>query len=393
MSRDRSAACTLPRMNQTLAILFMAVLPALTPAQGSQPAAPPAQKPWWERMTFVGDFRARFESFFLEDTATRHRQRFRVRLGVRTAITEQIGFSVRLASGEANDIISTNQTLTGFLNRKPINIDQVFATWTPRPVPGLTLGFGKYPYPVTRTQLVWDDDLNWEGTYEQYAKGFGSATLRLGAAQVPLNETVNADDAFLWAEQVQLGTTFGAHQLEVSLASYAFEDIDQLAVAIVPRGPIITVNTNATTTGSDGLVNGYLSDFHVVDVIGHATLGTGRAQYPLQLVGEWALNTRAATDEDTAFWLVGTIGRAAAPGTGGASYTYAWIERDAVLSAFRYSDMPGTNIIGHQIAGSYMPVNRINVDASVILTKLLEAPVGSPNRWLTRLQIDARLTF
>ncbi|MGH9331328.1 MAG: putative porin, partial [Vicinamibacterales bacterium] len=140
-------------MKRTVAVFLFTICPALAFAQSSQPAAqPPAQKPWWERITFFGDFRARYEGFFLEDTATRHRQRFRLRLGLRTNITEQVGFNVRLASGDANDIISTNQTLTGFWSRKPINIDQVFATWAPKPVPGLTLGFGKYAYPVTRTQ-------------------------------------------------------------------------------------------------------------------------------------------------------------------------------------------------------------------------------------------------
>ncbi|MGH9313968.1 MAG: putative porin [Vicinamibacterales bacterium] len=380
-------------MKRTVAVFLFTICPALAFAQSSQPAAqPPAQKPWWERITFFGDFRARYEGFFLEDTATRHRQRFRLRLGLRTNITEQVGFNVRLASGDANDIISTNQTLTGFWSRKPINIDQVFATWAPKPVPGLTLGFGKYAYPVTRTQLVWDDDLNWEGTYQQYATTIGKGTIRLAAAQSPLNETTGGNDAFLWAEQAQVGMPFGAHQLQVSLASYAFPDIDQLALAIA-RGPLITVNTNATTTGSDGAINGFLSDFHVVDLIGHATLATGAAQYPLQLVAEWAFNTRAATDEDSAIWLVGTIGRAASPRTAGASYTYARVERDAVLSAFRYSDMPGTNIIGHQLAASYMPVNRVNIDVAAILTKALQAAAGSANRWLTRLQIDGRVTF
>ena len=63
-----------------------------------------------------------------------------------------LGF--RVASGEAIDIGSTNQTLTSFYSRKPINIDQVFVAWSPKPLNGLTLGFGKFGYPVTRTQLV-----------------------------------------------------------------------------------------------------------------------------------------------------------------------------------------------------------------------------------------------
>ena len=147
-------------------------------------------------------------------------------------------------------------------------------------------------------------------------------SLRLAAAQTPLNETLGGDDAFMWAEQVQVGTTLGKHQVQASLASYAFQRIDQFAIAL-SRQQIIALNTNATTRGPDGEIDGFLSDFHILDLIGQATLATGRAQYPVLVIAEWAYNTRAATDEDAAFWIVGGIGRAAVPRTASASYTYA----------------------------------------------------------------------
>ncbi|HEX2445897.1 MAG TPA: putative porin [Vicinamibacterales bacterium] len=381
-------------MRRAAVITILLLYPAIAVAQSAQPASQePAQKPWWERITFFGDLRTRYEGFFLEDTATRHRQRFRFRFGLRTNISDQVTLGFRVASGEAIDIGSTNQTLTSFYSRKPINIDQVFVAWSPKPLNGLTLGFGKFGYPVTRTQLVWDDDINWEGTYEQFTRSLGENTsLRLAAAQTPLNETLGGDDAFMWAEQVQVGTTLGKHQVQASLASYAFQRIDQFAIAL-SRQQIIALNTNATTRGPDGEIDGFLSDFHILDLIGQATLATGRAQYPVLVLAEWAHNTRAATDEDAAFWIVGGIGRAAVPRTASASYTYTRIERDAVISAFRFSDMPGTNIIGQVLTGSYMPVNRINLDVALIFTKALEVPADSPNRTLTRLQVDARFSF
>jgi hypothetical protein len=381
-------------MKRAAALVVLLIHPAIALAQSAQPASQePAQKPWWERITFFGDLRARYEGFFLEDVPTRHRQRFRFRFGLRTNITDDVALGFRVASGEAAEISSTNQTFTNFYSRKPINIDQVFVAWSPKPVKGLTLGFGKFGYPVTRTQLVWDDDINWEGTYQQYTRSLGEKTsLRLAAAQTPLNETVGGDDAFMWGEQVQVGTTAGKHQVQVSLASYAFQRIDQFAIALA-RQQIIAANTNATTRGPDGEIDGFLSDFHVLDLIGQATLATGRAQYPVNVIVEWAHNTRAATDEDSAFWIVGGIGRAAVPRTASASYTYTRIERDAVVSAFRFSDMPGTNIIGQMLAASYMPVNRINLDVAFIFTRALEVPADSPNRTLTRLQVDGRFSF
>jgi hypothetical protein len=196
----------------------------------------------------------------------------------------------------------------------------------------------------------------------------------------------------MWGEQVQLGTALGKHQVQMSLASYAFQRIDQFAIALA-REQIVAANTNATTRGPDGEIDGFLSDFHILDLIGQATLATGRAQYPINVLAEWAYNTRAASDEDSAFWIVGGIGRAAVTQTASASYTYARIEREAVISAFRFSDMPGTNIIGQMLAASYMPANRINLDLAFIFTRALEVPADFPNPTLTRLQVDARFSF
>jgi hypothetical protein len=381
-------------MKRAAVLIALLLNPAIAVAQSAQPAdQEPAKKPWWERITFFGDLRARYEGFFAEDAATRHRQRFRFRFGLRTNISDQVTLGFRVASGDPIEIGSPNQTITNFYSRKPINIDQVFVAWTPKPVKGLTLGFGKFGYPVTRTQLVWDDDINWEGTYEQYTWSIGENTsLRLAAAQTPLNEVSDGKDAFMFAEQVQVGTSIGKHQVQAALASYAFRQIDQFAVALAQQ-EIIAANTNATTLGPDGEIDGFLSDFHVLDLIGQATLATGKREYPVHVLAEWAYNTRAATDEDTAFWFVASIGRAAVPRTTSASYTYTRIEQDAVISAFRFSDMPGTNLIGQVLAVSYMPVNRINLDVALIFTRALEAPADSPNPTMTRLQVDARFSF
>ena len=165
------------------------------------PAQEPPPKPWWERLTFYGDFRARYEGFFQDETEARHRERFRFRLGMRTTVTEGVDFNFRIASGEAADVASTNQSLTEFLNRKPINIDQVSIAYTPTSFEPLTLGFGKYAYPVTRTQMVWDDDVNWEGTYETLTlPATGPVTFRLVGVQSPLNEVGAGEDAFMFGE-------------------------------------------------------------------------------------------------------------------------------------------------------------------------------------------------
>ena len=375
-----------------LAAVFVSLPLTLADAQTQTPEA---AKPWWERITFYGDFRARYEGFFQDDADRRQRGRYRLRLGLRAPIAEGLDFNLRLASGEAADVTSTNQTLTEFLNRKPINIDQASLIYTPAELNALTLGAGKFAYPVTRTQMVWDDDVNWEGIYEQVTfRAGGPVTVRLVGVQSPLNEVGGGEDAFMLGGFAQAGFSAGAHAIQLSIADYAFRNPDQIAVALEQRTAIRTPSTNALRRDPSGRVVGYESGFNLVDAIAQVTFNTGRAQYPFVALADFVVNTRAANDDDRGVWLVGTYGRAAAPRTFAASYTFARVERDAVVSAYNFSDMgPPTNVVMNMATFSYMPRSRVNLDVIAILTRLLDAPPADANALLKRIQIDARVTF
>ena len=381
-----------------IVITILVATPVFAQSGNSSPAQPAAsastQKPWWERLTFYGDLRVRYEGFFQDETESRQRGRYRLRFGVRTPIAEGLDLNLRLASGEAADVTSTNQTLTDFFNRKPISIDQASLAYTPRRARALTLGAGKFGYPVTRTQMVWDDDVNWEGVFEQAAWKVANADVRLVAVQSPLNDVGSGPDAFMFGEQAQAAFRVGAHTVQLSIADYGFQNIDQLAVALDQRTAIRTQQTNAIRRNEAGRVIGYVSGFNLVDSIAQATFNTGRSDYPLQALANVVVNTRAADDQETGMWLVGSYGRAAAVNTYALSYTFARVERDAVISAFNFSDMgPATNVLMNMVTFSFMPKGRLNLDATGIFTKLLEAPASSPNHLLKRIQIDARVTF
>ncbi len=360
----------------------------------AQPAPAESPRPWWERLTFYGDFRARYEGFMQDHTAARHRGRFRLRLGVRTPIAEGLDFNLRLASGDAADVTSTNQSLTDFLNRKPINIDQLSIAYTPRKARALTLGAGKFAYPVTRTQMVWDDDVNWEGAYEQAAWTAAPLTLRVVAVQTPIHEVGAGHDAFMFGHYGHAGFRVGGHTVQLSIGDYAFQDPDQIAVALDARTAIRTQQSNAIRRNDAGRVVGYDSGFNLVDVIGQVTFDTGRSQYPFVALADYVKNTRAVDDQDTGLWLVGTYGRAATINTYSIGYTFARIERDAVLSAYNFSDMgPSSNVVMNMATFTFMPKSRVNLDVIAILTRLLDVPAGSANPMLKRLQVDARVQF
>lgn len=405
MSRtDRSGVCG-ASCALALATAVFLIAPCVAGAQSGAPAtqAPPAQQPappapaqdhWWERITFAGDFRLRGESFYQRDRPDRQRGRFRLRLGLSTTVADELRVGVRVASGDPADITSTNQSFTDVLSRKPLYIDLAYIAYTPKAAPALTLGAGKFPSPVARTQLTWDDDTNWEGLYEQLSFGRrGGPTLKLVAVQVPLNEVSAATDAFMFGEYAQVGLPIGRHAAQFSITNYAFRAVDQIAVAVDTRG-LRNPNVNAVTRNAAGRVTGFLSEFNLVNLIGQITFATAKADYPVAGIVDYVKNTRAAADDDTGIWVSVTAGRAARPKTFSATYTFARIERDSVIGTFNFSDMtPSSNVRMNVIGFSYMPRAHVNLDFTGIFTKPILPDPGLPPELLNRLIFDARVSF
>jgi TolA-binding protein len=144
-------------------------------------------------VTFSGDVRLRYESFFgQQNTApsaatpdalgnplsARHRLRFRARLAARGRLGEQFEWGMRLSTGSAADVTSTNQTATDFFTRKNFELDRAFITYRPQAVPGLQLQAGKFETPWWSTELTWDNDISPEGANERYTYRSEKSRLR-----------------------------------------------------------------------------------------------------------------------------------------------------------------------------------------------------------------------
>ena len=349
-------------------------------------------QPWWERTTFSGDFRTRYEGFYQEEATPRHRFRFRLRLRVDTEVNDDIYFQLRVASGDPGTPVSTNQTFKGFFLPKPVALDRAFVTYNPGAASALTLGAGKFGFPVARTQMVWDDDLNWEGGYQQVAWQAGPVAIRLVAVQTAITEVPAGADAFMAAGYGQLSVQFGAHAFEFSVADYGFGQVDQVAIGTA-TGPLKSINTNRVERDALGNVTGFVSDFNLVDVIAQVTLATARPDYPLRLLADWVANTRAVGGAETGIWVEAQYGRATRPTTYAVVYTFARLEQDAVLSPFIFSDMPGSNLWLHMAEASYKPQPRLNLDLTLHFSKRLVVAPGASNTWLLRPHLAARIEF
>ncbi len=358
-----------------------------TEVQESEPLA------WWQRVRFSGDFRSRYEGFYQEGQSTRHRSRLRLRLRLDSQINEDTQLGIQVASGDPGTPVSTNQTFTSFFRPKPFSLDRAFVAYNPLAASAMTLGMGKFGLPQTRTQMIFDDDLNFEGGWEQAAWSLSDTVgVNLIAIQTAVNEVSRGDDTYMIAAYGEINFALGRSTLQISAANYGWGNVDPIAIGSAV-GPLSSILTNAVVRDVGGQVTGYASRFNVVDVIGEATLRFGDSKYPVRLLAEYSRNTRAANDRDRGFWTEAEFGSAGAAGSFEASYTYGWIEQEVTPSAFVFSDMPGTNIRLHMINTSWMLLPGLSWDVTVHISKRLVVADLQPNNWLFRPHIAAVVRF
>jgi TolA-binding protein len=161
-------------------------------------------------INFSGDLRLQFETFLnqLNNSANgadptivgnplsaRNRFRLRARLAIRGAISKELDWGLRLATGSLDDVISQNHILTDFYNRKQFALDQAYLAWSPRRVPGLRLQGGKFDAPWMRTEMTFDNDVMPEGLSQTYSRNFKNSAFRnltLVAWELPFLERTSA---------------------------------------------------------------------------------------------------------------------------------------------------------------------------------------------------------
>ena len=374
------------------AILGFAIIGA-TPAAGVAQSEDSEPRPWYERIEFGGDFRSRYEGFYQDGRMARHRSRFRLRLRIDSDINDDTHLQIQIASGDPGTPVSTNQTFSGFFRPKPFNLDRANIVYNPSGAPALTLGMGKFGFPVTRTQMTWDDDLNVEGGYEQLVwSPTETVGVKLVALQTAVNEVKGDEDSYMLAGYGEVSVAFGSHTLRLSVADYGFGNVDQVSVGRA-TGPLTSILTNQRELDADGGIIGLVSDFNMVDVIARAEFATDRDRYPLRVLADVVRNTRAASDLDTGLWFEAEYGGSRAPRSYTLGYTFGWIEQDAVLSPFMFSDIPGTNLQLHMINAAYVPLKNLTLDLTMHFTKQLEVPAGTPNSYLTRPHVAVIVRF
>lgn len=178
---------------------------------------------WLPKLTFSGDFRARFEHFdFSEDETgskkdNRSRGRYRARIGIGAEINDYANVFLRLASGP-DDPTSTNQTMGDSLDfdSDPIRFDAAyvkFSPWKGGKVPNLEgaklfVQAGKMDNPFyskVGKNYIWDGDLTPEGVSASFSTPVDDGVnLFANAGYFIFDENSSAKDPHVLG--LQLGT-------------------------------------------------------------------------------------------------------------------------------------------------------------------------------------------
>ena len=181
---------------------------------------------------------------------------------------------------------------------------------------------------------------------------------------------------------------------------------------------IITVNATAYPTGVSSVSNAqFASKFALFDNLAKIDIDTGSTRFPVSFIGDYVQNTEACANlanivavptntstqtfkqtlnapcnshQRRGYWAEGRIGRLQEKNDFQIGYTRIFIEREAVLGNFNYSEIrQGTNVTQHRFEAFYQ------LDRSVQLgfAALVGRPLASAEPWLTRLQFDTVYIF
>jgi hypothetical protein len=312
---------------------------------------------------FSGDLRGRFEPFFQEGAPDRNRERIRLRFNMTGKLSDEFSAGFSLATGTLDDPVSTNQTFTGFLNRKSIGIDKAYISYKPKYAKFLKLDAGKFSFPWYRTPMTFDNDINPEGFAQTFSFDVKSSASPLKnitfvGFQLPINEVSGGADSFILGGQIQTQWRLSSKaRIGLYGAGINFLRMDPLGVAAAARTSGVLVgslnNSNSLRRNASNAVLGYASKFAYLETIMKLDLDTSR-RFPTSIIFDFVNNVRGPR-ERSGYWTEVTFGRQKEVKDLQFGYTYARIEKDAVIAAFNESDLrASTNVIQNRFQVGYM---------------------------------------
>lgn len=350
---------------------------------------------------------------FLNATEDRERLRLRARLSMLAEVTQGISAAFRLTTGGSSDPVSTNQTLGNSGNRFNFSLDQAYVKFDP--YSWLTVIAGKTPNPWFATDLVWDEDLNFDGVAVQLKPRLGNDLVwfsTLGA--FPLQEVeLSKDDKWLYGAQTGVDWHRSEFRARFGVAYYDYQNItgqrntlnshllDFTAPQFMQKGnTVFNISQDAAKPDLYALAAEYkeLAATAHVDIYVFAPVYVMLTADYVKNIGFDKDGVQQRTglvvdDQDQAY-----LGRVAI-GMPKIKHRHDWqvfagykhLESDAVVDAFADSDfhLGGTNAKGWIMGGSY----GVATDAWLSLRWLSADEITGPPLAIDVLQLDLNVRF
>jgi hypothetical protein len=327
----------------------------------------------------------------LNTTEDQNRLRLRARFGFDTDLGSGWTTAVRLATGSVGEVIATtNQTLGTYGSGYTVTLDQAFLRWTGTASSGdqvFTAYGGRFGSPFIGTDLVWYNDLTFEGVVSNYRLNLGSDDLPrkelfVTIAGLPLTSFSPLDNDPTTKQKWMLGGQLGTDlhfedesRLRLAAAYYDYIHIvgvpntldstvnNWSAPAFVQKGNTMFDIANPLVPNSSNLF-ALASNFRIVDLIAIGDLQVS-TRYALGLTLEALRNVgfnTAQVEERVGSYVaprtngyLGNVsfGTSTPPAFGNwrAYLGYRYLQRDAVLDAFNDEDfhLGGTDAKGYTV--------------------------------------------
>jgi hypothetical protein len=352
----------------------------------------------------------------LNTTQNRFQSQIRARLDVTAHIADWIDTEIRVATGNSNTPVSTNQTLgnPGDYSKYAIWLDR--AAIILHPASWLTINAGRAANPFWTTNLIFDDNVNFDGIsaqIEHQIAGPVDGFLTFGAFPVfntdfnfgstQLQKTASHNSYLFavqggadWKINDNYDAKFGAGYFNFSNVSgklsspclnptsYGSCNTDNTKAPFLQFGntliPIrnIVQDPSSTTTSSPqfyGLASNFdildlhgsftLANFHPIDVVFEGEFVKNLGFNRQNILNRGPANNIGASNHwqggDTGYTISATVGHQSLekPWDWNASIAYRYLESDAVLDALTDSDfhLGGTNAKGY-ILGGNLAINK-----------------------------------
>jgi len=368
-------------------VLSMAAV--VSAAMASEPIAPVVEEQSiLEKINFKGDLRLRYESIERDDDSNKYRNRYRLRIGAKVDLVENLQFEVGMRSGFANPT-SGNQTFED---------DQALSDYFFQSLRFNILGLayksdnatykvGRQPYMMYRpikSQLVWDNDVSMNGVNYQYKDE--TKIITLGVNQPTLEEaSIAQDDVNLFLAQYVQKIKLEDTKLNLGAGIYYYDGLKGNTTLFGSRkGNTVDIN------------DFYVNDYHIVE-------GFGELQFkdvfgkPFKVAAGVVYNF-AADENNFGYDVAFQLGKAKNVGDWQVKYSYTDLEEDAAFGAYTDSDNfgGGTAASGHAIRAKYRFARNTYLAGNFFFNELYQSKaknsfVGEPN--YERVQLDAIIKF